>query len=59
MDSSEKKHVENVTLLILFVTALVLQFLGHGIRSYVGLGVQVLSLVLFLHILFLYNARYK
>lgn len=59
MDYYKKKKINNLILLVIFIVGIVLQIVGQSIESYVGLAIQLISLVLLLTVLFLYNKRFK
>lgn len=59
MDYYKKKKIDNLILLVIFIVGIGLQFVGQSIESYVGLAIQLISLVLLLTVLFLYNKRFK
>ena len=59
MDYYRGKIVRNIILLVIFIVGIILQFYGHSIESIKGLGIQFVSLVVLLIVMYLYNRRYR
>lgn len=59
MDYYKKKKMANLVLAIVFVIAVILQFIGHATTGYKYLFIQMVSLGMLLLILYLYNKRYS
>lgn len=59
MDMYKKAILRNLILGILMIIALVLQWIGRKNEGLYGLGVQFVSLVIILFVLWEYNRRFK
>lgn len=59
MDYYKKRRMANVILGIIFIIAVILQFIGHATTGYKYLFIQIVSLALLLVILYLYNRRFS
>lgn len=59
MDYYKKRILNNLILFVLFVIGVVLQFIGQRNESITGLVIQIISLIILLTVLFLYNRRSK
>lgn len=58
MDYYKKQRVNNVILFLVFVLGIILQFIGHSKTGYKALGIQFVSLILLVLVLYLYNRRH-
>ncbi|MDO4662661.1 MAG: hypothetical protein Q4B36_06060 [Tissierellia bacterium] len=59
MDYYKKRKVQIFCLFVLFVIGTILQIVGHKGEGYSYLGIQFISLVILLLVLYLYNKRQK
>ncbi|MDD7463592.1 MAG: hypothetical protein SOW41_04735 [Anaerococcus sp.] len=59
MDYYKKRKLSNIFLLILFIIGVILQFVGHSNTGYKYLAIQLVSLVILLVVLYLYNRRFS
>lgn len=59
MDYYKKRRMANLILGIIFIIAVILQFIGHATTGYKYLFIQIVSLALLLVILYLYNRRFS
>lgn len=59
MDYYKKRKLANLLLAIIFIIAVILQFIGHATTGYKYLFIQMLSLLMLLFILYLYNKRFS
>ncbi len=59
MDVYKKQRLKGVLMAIVFILAIYIQVLGHGIRGYKGLTLQLLSLLTFIALLYIYNRKYR
>ncbi|MDY3005568.1 DUF6903 family protein [Anaerococcus porci] len=59
MDYYKKKKMANLILGLIFIIAVILQFIGHATTGYKYLFIQIISLGLLLLDLYLYNRRFS
>ena len=58
MDYYKKQKVNNLILFLVFVVGIILQVVGHSKVGYGALGIQFISLILLILVLYLYNRRH-
>lgn len=58
-DIYQKKTKRIILRIIIFIIGVVLQIIGQGLNGYRGLGIQFVSLILLLLVLWDYNRGYK
>lgn len=59
MDVYKKQRLKGIVMAAVFVLAIYMQFLGHSIRGYKGLILQLLSLLTFITLLYIYNRKFR
>lgn len=59
MSDLTKSRLKNLILGIVFIVALVMQFIGQRQDGYPALFLQLLSLVIMVLVLWIYNRRHK
>lgn len=58
-DIYQKKTKRIILRIIVFIVGVILQIIGQGLNGYRGLGIQFVSLILLLLVLWDYNRSYK
>ena len=59
MDYYKKNMLKSIIMILVFLFGVILQFIGHAQESKIGLLIQIISLVIILTVLFVYNRRNK
>ena len=58
MDYYKKQKANNIVLFLMFILGIILQFIGHSKAGYKALGIQFISLIILVLVLYLYNRRH-